>query len=93
MHFLEAMERDINWQHEFEKLQHIAVVETYPISYGRSSMDDWIESHFREWKHRGSFTSFSELREHLGFDYTGDRPYNYKFAQGSTSINTFSIVR
>ena len=82
VHFLESLNRDIDWQHEFEKLEHIVVVETYPLSYGRSSLNDWIESLFREWKHRGNFTSFSELREYLGYGYTVDRLFNYKFAQG-----------
>lgn len=82
MHFLEAMERDIDWQREYDKLEHIVVVERVPQSYGTTTLNEWIESSFRKWKNRGNYTSFRELREHLGFPCIGDSYQGYRFAQG-----------
>ncbi len=74
MHFFEALERKIDFQKEFEKLEYMVVCER---SNGWS-VESWISSNFREWEHRRSFSTFMELREHLGFKY--DERYN--FTQG-----------
>lgn len=32
-----------------------------------TTIEEWIEQNFRDWKNRGSYLSFKEVREHLGF--------------------------
>lgn len=65
-HFFESLERENNYQHEYLKLEKMAVCEHSQL---RESVERWIEENFRDWSNRGSFISFQELREHLGFSY------------------------
>lgn len=74
MHFFEALEREIDFQKEYEKLEYMVVCE----SSSGWSVESWISYNFRDWERRRSFFSFKELREHLGFKY--DERYN--FTQG-----------
>ena len=69
MHFLEALERELDFQKEYEKLERMIVLEEHYDGSGfyGSSINNWIEKHFREWKERGNYTSFNEIREWLGF--------------------------
>ena len=71
MHFFEALEHEIDFQIEFNKLEDMVVKERVGKSYYQNgiTIDEYIEKHFRKWEKRGSFTSFKELREHLGFGY------------------------
>lgn len=68
-HFLESLEREIDYNREYRKLEEMVINERvyYYNPYVRESINMWIERHFRYWEKRNSFTSFSELREHLGF--------------------------
>lgn len=89
-HFFEALECEINFQVEYEKLEQLIVKEQIwgPISsteYGNACMDEsinsFIERNFRSWPNRKRFISFKELREHLGFGFT-IKNGSYSFAKG-----------
>ncbi len=68
MHFFEAIERDVDFQMEYMKLESMCA-EKYGNYYCGSviTINSWIESNFRHWKNRANYTSFSELRNQLGF--------------------------
>lgn len=61
--FFERMEREINFQFEYEKIEDIVLNETN----GYHTLEDEISENFRRWRFRKNFDSFLELREHLGF--------------------------
>ena len=63
--FFERMERKLNIQMEYEKLEELILNEP---RIG-STVEKSIEANFRKWKFRKNFISFDELRHHLGFDY------------------------
>lgn len=81
IHFFELLEREIDFQFEFEKLETMVCAESYNGIYGGETINNWIERKFRNWKERGSYTSFAEVRHHLGFDFSIDRTYGNQFAQ------------
>lgn len=62
-HLFEAMEREIDFQIEFDKLEKMVVVE----DWNYRTLNDWLEEHFREWKYRDNYTELNELRKQLGF--------------------------
>ena len=61
--FFERMEREINFQFEYEKIEDIVLNETN----GYHTLEDEISENFRRWRFRKNFASFLELREHIGF--------------------------
>lgn len=70
--FFEAMEKELDVKSEYLKFEIAICEEKYCISfpdedYESQSINDCIESHFRYWDKRGTFMSFNELRNHLGF--------------------------
>lgn len=72
-HFFESLEREVNFQNEYIKLEKMC-----NEIYGRSvysngvSINTWIEQNFRSWRKRSNYTSFEELREQLGFSIKND---------------------
>ena len=68
LHFFEAIERSIDFQKEYEKLESMCD-ENY--GYSRYSagitINTWIERNFRHWEKRSNYISFAELRKQLGF--------------------------
>ena len=66
MNFFERMERKIDFQHEYEKLEHM-VCNDYLEGY-HYSLDYWICHHFKEWPERQNYLDFYELRKQEGFD-------------------------
>lgn len=72
-HFFELLEREVDFQNEYIKLEKMCN-EIYGHSiYSKGiSINTWIEQNFRAWRKRSNFTSFKELREHLGFSITYD---------------------
>ena len=68
-HFLELLERETDFQHEYNKLEEMVCLERFtPNSYlGSVTINQWIEKNFRSWNQRGSYTSFAEVRKALGF--------------------------
>ena len=68
-HFFECMEREIDFPKEYEKLEEMISFEPIYFQYSRKSLtiNEWIEMNFRNWRKRGNYTSFAELREQLGF--------------------------
>ena len=72
-HFFESLERKIDFQKEYEKLEKMVSFEGYGTGYrNHSTINSWIEENFRDWKKRGNFISFAEVRAQLGF------PINYE---------------
>lgn len=65
LNFFEKMEREIDYQKEYEKIEDIILNENLPFS-----LEYDISDNFRNWRHRRNFTSFLELREYFGFTYS-----------------------
>lgn len=63
-HFFESLEREIDFNQEYIKLENIMYEQVYA---GDIYVNYWIERNFRKWKNRRNYTSFEELREHMGF--------------------------
>ena len=61
--FFERMEREINFQFEYEKIENIILNE----KNGYCTLEDEISENFRRWRLRKNFDSFLELKEYLGF--------------------------
>lgn len=64
--FFERMEREINFQKEYQKIEDIILNE---YDRNSSTIEEEISDVFRNWPGRGNYTSFYELREELGFPY------------------------
>lgn len=71
LNFFERMEREIDFQQEYVKIEEIVCLEDHPIS--RNSINDEIEEHFRDIPWRQNYLSFDELREqeHFPISYSG----------------------
>lgn len=69
LNFFERMEREVDFQHEYRKIEDIMLNEP---GKGYHSINDDISESFRKWSGRGNFTSFYELRQHLGFTFYKD---------------------
>lgn len=65
LNFFERMEREIDYQKEYEKIENIILNENLPFS-----LEYDISNNFRNWRYRRNFTSFYELREYFGFTYS-----------------------
>ena len=61
--FFERMEREINFQFEYEKIENIILNE----KNGYCTLEDEISENFRRWRLRKNFDSFLELKEYLVF--------------------------
>lgn len=61
--FFERMERKIDFQFEYEKIENVVLNETN----GYRTLEEEISANFRTWRFRRNFDSFLELREYLGF--------------------------
>lgn len=68
MHFFEALEREVDFQQEYKKLEQMVIYEHSKYE----SVELWLEANFREWKKRGTYFTMMELRRHLGFTYDED---------------------
>ena len=87
--FFERMERELNLQHEYEKLDDIVLNEWV----GQSTINDHISKHFSLWKDRRNFVSFEELRQHLGFSYDDNWTTNVEKIPTAriTGVDTFLL--
>lgn len=68
--FFELLEREIDFQEDYEKIEDAIINEKYMLS-----LENVIEKDFSDWPFRGNFISFWELRCHLGFIYTESDVY------------------
>ena len=66
-HFLESLERTINFQNEYLKLEKMICIEKINDYYNTITINSWIEKNFRLWKKRKSYISFQEVRNQIGF--------------------------
>lgn len=87
MNFFERMEREINFNREYQKIEDIILNER-DICF--QTINEEIEANFRKWKDRGNFTSFGELREYLGFEYQ-NRLKKYVPVRTEINLNDFLI--
>ena len=68
LHYFERLEREIDFSREYFKLEEMLLLEKYSRQiYGTITINRWIEDHFRDWKKRDNYTSFSEVRIQIGF--------------------------
>ncbi len=74
--FFERMEREIDFHQEYVKIEKIVLNEP---GDGDASINDEILRYFRHWRDRGNYTSFQELRQHLGFEYYKDPKIAWKY--------------
>lgn len=79
--FFELMEREVNFQDEYEKIENAIINDNL---YG--SLDDMIEKVFNEWKYRKNYISFWELRCQLNFTYSESEEYGVKYEPDRKSI-------
>lgn len=66
--FFERMERELNLQHEYEKIDSIILNEKIK----GNTIDDVITYFFGRWQDKKNFISFYELRSCMGFLYNQD---------------------
>ena len=79
--FFELMEREVNFQDEYEKIENAIINDNL---YG--SLDDVIEKVFNEWKYRKNYISFWELRCQLNFTYSESEEYGVKYEPDRKNI-------
>jgi len=63
--FFESMNREINLQQEYYKLERMVCEESIPDD--RRTLNEILEKGFRNWKRKSNYTSFDELRNSFGF--------------------------
>lgn len=85
--FFDVLERELNLQNEYEKIERLFLNDH--VSFGYTLYDD-IERDFKNWSLKKNYVSFYELRECLGFTYEYyDNAYN---ATGKINeVNDFFI--
>lgn len=64
--FFERMEREIDLQKEYEKIENVILNEN---DYNHLTIEKELSNNFRKWKYRQNYMSFYELRNELGFTY------------------------
>lgn len=64
--FFEKLEREIDLQKEYEKIESLIL---QPIVFGRASIEDDIERYYKNWRYKAIYLSFYEIGEQLGFTY------------------------
>lgn len=67
--FFERLERELDIQFEYEKIENIVLNE----HAGYCTLNDEIEENFNEWKFKKNYVSFEELRNYMGFTYSKSR--------------------
>lgn len=66
-HFLQSMEREIDFPKEYRKLEGLCNVHRTMSGAVYLTLNDFIRRYFWEWADRDNFITFDELREHMGF--------------------------
>lgn len=66
MNFFEKLERAIDLQKEYEKIESLVL---QSVGFGMASIEDDIERYFKNWKYKANYLSFDEIREQLEFSY------------------------
>lgn len=85
MHFFEALERENDYQQEYEKLEELCA-EIYPVEFGYISIRSYIDKNFLEWKGRLNYTSFDEVIHHL-ITFHGDDDLLFYFLYSELMLN------
>ena len=91
VHFYEALERKVDFEHEYIKLENMCREEYYDSLYLRSfSINTWIDGCFRKWDKRTNYTSYNELRSQLGFMASTDT-LDEKCISETMSMNNYFL--
>lgn len=89
-HFFEKLEREIDFTKEYIKLELMVSFEKH--GYYSVSINDLVEDSFRDWEERQNYTSFSELREHLGFRISDSNGIKSKaFLRAHTNMEDYFL--
>lgn len=83
MNFFEKLEREIDLQKEYEKIESLVL---QSVGFGMTSIEDDIEHYFKNWKYKANYLSFYEIREQLEFTYG----FNGSFAVPYGSIDNIN---
>lgn len=75
LHFHELLDRENDYQHEYEKLEEMIYHEIIPSEY--ECLYTLIEKDFRKWNNRKNYISFDEMRKALGFDNGSAKKFHY----------------
>lgn len=87
MNFFERMEYEIDFQMEYNKLENLLIAsEGHTVS---SSLFAYIWHNFLDWSDRGSYTSFGELRDHVGFPV--DTTMGVKFLATNVTMEDYFV--
>ena len=81
------MEREIDFKREYEKIETMVLV--CPQG-GYQSINDIIANHFLQWKFKGNYGSFQELRRQMGFNYTKHR-YTIEYSRHELNADDFIL--
>ena len=68
--FFDALERELDLQKEYEKIDSLILTTTN--GYGQI-FNSCIEYYFKNWKDKKNYLTFYELRETLGYTYECNR--------------------
>ena len=91
LHFFEAIERKVDFQKEYIKLEELCSKEYYGSYLSNGiSINTWIEDNFWSWKKRSNYTSFKELRNQLEFSIN-DKNGNTSLMLQSVDINKYLL--
>lgn len=78
--FFQRIEREIDFQFEYNKIENIVLNE----DIGFETLEKEIERNFLKWKFKTNYASFGELRAELGFTYA---QYGYKNLEAKAPIS------
>ena len=74
IHFFEGLERKIDFQKEYIKLEMMCSKKYGETIYSNGvSIYSWIEQYFLCWEKRLNYTSFEEVREQLKLAYVNEK--------------------
>lgn len=79
--FWEMMEREIDFQEEYEKIEDVIIQQEHA-----ESLDDLIETVFGKWEQRKNYMSFWELRLHMNFTYSQTQRYPTEYVPDRNDI-------
>ena len=83
----QRMERKIDFQFEYEKIEGIILNE----NDGHQTIENEIEDNFSSWSYKGNYLSFLELRSELGFTYECDERWELIPQAQITKIDEFIL--
>lgn len=91
LHFFERLERENNYQREYEKLEELCAERHSANNWnGWISINLWIDENFRKWSKRSNYCSYDEVRAQLGLSIEKDYSDSYVPYEG-IGLNEYVI--